>query len=340
MKKRNLAIGLGGAVGAAIAVKMLTRAKGVEWDDVAEYIPHSENSHFTNIDGARVHYQEFGDATKPTILLIHGYTSSTYVWKTTAPLLAGNDFHIIAIDLLGFGYSEKPTSFDYSIESQARMVSRFMNVLGIGRATVIGSSYGGAVAATLALDYPERVEKLVLVNAVCNDDVKNHPVLRLASVRGIGELLTPFVADSKLYLRRRMKATLAPSNHHLIDNERLDNVLRPLMAADAHHSLLATSRNWHAARIERDAGLINQPTLIIWGEDDKIIPISNGHKLHDSILHSRFVVLKDCGHVPQEEKSELFTELVTEFCHDRKGKLVPRSNEQLTIGNSAIETSS
>ena len=333
MKKRNLAIGLGGAVGAAIVVKMLTRAKGVDWNDVAEHVPHSENSHFTHVDGASVHFQEFGDPAKPTIILIHGYTASTYVWKTTAPLLASNDFHVIAIDLLGFGYSEKPGWFDYSIESQARMVSRFMNRVGIGRATVIGSSYGGAVAATLALDYPERVEKLVLVDAVCNDELKNHPILRLASVRGLGEVLTPFFVDSKLYLRRRMRGTLAPVNHHLIDDERIDSILRPLMAADAHHALLATSRNWNACRIERDAEMINQPTLIIWGEDDKVIPIRNGYKLHESILHSRFVVLKDCGHVPQEEKSELFTELVTEFCHDRKGRIEARPGNEMRLEN-------
>ncbi len=321
MKKRSLAIGIVGAVGAAVAAKMLTRSKGVIWDDVSTHVPHSENSHFASVDGASIHYQEFGDPAKPTLLLIHGYTASAYVWNTTAPAFAEQGFHVIAVDLLGFGYSEKPYWFDYSIESQARMISRFMNRLGIGRATVVGSSYGGAVAATLALDYPERVEKLVLVNAVCNDDLKNHPVLRLASIRGVGEVITPFLADSKTYLRYRMHGTLAKANHHLITKERISSVHRPLKAADAHHSLLATSRNWRAKRIEHDAHLINQPTLIIWGEQDNVIPIRSGLMLHDSILNSRLVVLKDCGHVPHEEKSEIFTELVTEFCRDKKGRI-------------------
>src|SRR5215213_10351204 len=186
MKKRNLALAVGGAVGAAVAVKTLTRAKSVVWDDVVSLIPHAENSHFVSVDGAHVHYQEFGDPSKPTIVLIHGYTASLYVWKTTAPMLADAGFHVIALDLLGFGYSDKPSWFDYAISSQARIVARFMNRLGIGRATIVGSSYGGAVAATLALDYPERVEKLVLVDAVCNDDVKNTPVLRLANLPGVG----------------------------------------------------------------------------------------------------------------------------------------------------------
>ena len=233
-------------------------------------------------------------------------------------MLADKGFRVIAVDLVGFGWSEKPSWFDYSIQSQARMISRFMNRLGIGRACIVGNSYGGAVALNLTLDYPETVEKLVLVDSVTNDLPKNHPILKLVSFRGIGEILTPFIADSKFFLRQRMHNTLAKANHHLINEERMNAIRRPLNAADGHHSLLATSRNWNAKRIENDAHLINQPTLIIWGEEDTVIPIKCGHKLHSEILNSRFVVLKDCGHVPPEEKSELFTELVIEFCRNHK----------------------
>src|SRR4030095_485612 len=216
MKKRNIVFGLAGAVGAAVAVKMLTRAKSVNWDDVATLIPHAENSHFVSVDGARVHFQEFGDASKPTILLIHGYTASLYVWKTVAPMIAEAGFHVIAVALLGFGYSERPSWFDYAITSQARMIARFMNRIGIGRATVLGSSYGGAVAATLALDYPERFSKLVLADTVANDNLKNHPILKLAAIPGIGEAITPFLADSRVFQRYRMRGTLARANHDLI----------------------------------------------------------------------------------------------------------------------------
>ena len=331
MKKRNLALAFGGAIGAAVAVKLLTRADSVNWDDVSDRVAHSERSHFITVDGARVHYQEFGDASKPPIILIHGYTASVYVWKTTAPMLAGNGFHVIAVDLLGFGYSEKPSWFDYSIQAQARMISRFMNRLGIGRATVVGNSYGGAVALNLTLDYPERVEKLVLVDSVCNDEPKNHPILKLAKIRGIGEIITPFLIDSKTFLRSRMIGTLAKANHHLITGERIDSIRRPLIAADGHRSVLATSRNWDANHLEQDAHLINQPTLIIWGDQDKVIPIRHGYKLHEEILNSRFVILKDCGHVPPEEKTEIFTELVSEFCRDKKGRIGAKEGDQVRL---------
>jgi pimeloyl-ACP methyl ester carboxylesterase len=128
-----------------------------------------------------------------------------------------------------------------------------------------------------------------------------------------------------------MRGTLAPANHDLITDERVEGILRPLTAADAHHALLATSRAWSAERIRDDAHLINQPTLIIWGEDDRVIPVDDGHVLHRSILHSRFVILKDCGHVPQEEKSDIFVELVIEFCRDRKGHIAARESGELYV---------
>lgn len=331
MKKRDLALAFGGAVGAAVAVKMLTRAATVNWDDVADKVAHSDHSHFINVDGVRMHYQEFGDAAKPPMILIHGYTASVYVWKTVAPMLADNGFRVIAVDLVGFGWSEKPASFEYSIQAQARMISRFMSTLGIGRATIVGNSYGGAVALNLTLDYPEMVEKLVVVDSVTNDTPKDHPILKVVAFRGVGEILTPFIVDSKLFMRARMHSTLAPANHHLITEERMNAIRRPLVAADGHHSLLATSRNWKAKRIEQDAHLINQPTLIIWGDQDKVIPIKCGHTLHKEILNSRFVVLKDCGHVPPEEKSELFTDLVSEFCRDKKGKIKVKDSEDMVM---------
>ncbi len=333
MKLRNIALGLTGAIGAAVAVKMLTRAATVSWDDVSDIVEHSENSRFVSVDGARVHFQEFGNAGDPPLILIHGYTASTYVWRSVAPMLADAGFHIIAVDLLGFGFSEKPRWFDYSIDSQARMVARFMDRIGIGRAIVVGSSYGGAVAATLALDYSERVEKLVLVDAVANDRVKNHPILRICSVPGVGEAIAPFLADTKAFHRHRMRKTLSPANHDLITQDRVESIARPIAAADAHHSLLATSRNWHANRITYDAHLINQPTLIIWGEEDKVIPLTDGHTLHNRILHSRLVILKNCGHVPMEERSHLFAELVTEFSRDRKGRMTDSHGDEARLEN-------
>ncbi|MCA1590439.1 MAG: alpha/beta hydrolase [Acidobacteria bacterium] len=202
MKIRNIVLSLTGAIGTVVALKLVTRAKTVEWDAAVDRNPHSVNSRFISVDGARVHFQEFGDQAEPTLILIHGYTASAYVWNTSAPILAENGFHVIAVDLLGFGYSQKPASFDYSIASQARVIARFMNRLCIGRATLVGSSYGGAVAASVALDYPERVEKLVLADAVINDDLLSH--------------LNPVSRRGHHAVSRQLEGVYAPPNAHCV----------------------------------------------------------------------------------------------------------------------------
>ena len=331
MQKKHLAFGIGGAIGGAIAVKLLTRPSTVKFEEVADSIAHSENSKFIDVDGVEIHYQEFGDANDPTLILVHGYTASTYVWKSVAPKFAEEGFHVIAVDLVGFGFSEKPAWFDYRIASQARMISRFMNRLGIGKATLVGSSFGGAVCSWLTLDNPERVEKLVLVGSVINDAPSRNAIFKFLSVPGIGESISPFLIDSKAFLKFRMHGTLDKTKHELITQDRIDSVMRPLRAADAHNSLLTTARNWDANRIEEDAYLIEQPTLLIWGENDAVIPVKHGEKLYDSIINSRFVVLKDCGHVPPEETPELFAELVTEFCNDSKGHIEAKDSETMEL---------
>lgn len=331
MEKKHLAFGIGATVGATVAWKLATRPRTVKWEDVVDELHHVENSNFLDVDGFSVHYQEFGDPKNPKMILIHGFIASTYVWKTVAPILAGHGFHVIAVDLLGFGFSEKPAWFEYTIASQSRMILGFMNRFGIGKVTLVGSSYGGAVSAWFALDYPERVEKLVLVSAVINNKPKYNPVFRVLLVPGIGEVLSPFLIDSAAFLKHRMQSTLDKTNHHLITRNRLDSILRPLKAADAHNALLTTARNWDADRIEEDAHLIDHPTLLIWGENDRVIPKVNGDILYDSILNSRLVVFKKCGHIPPEENPQLFTALVTEFCEDVKGRIEKTESEDMIL---------
>lgn len=314
MKKKYIAAGIGTAIGAVIAWKFATRAETVRWEQVAGDMHHAGNSSFAEVDGLRVHYQEFGEENKPVMILIHGYSASTFTWKSAAPLLAEEGFRVIAVDMVGFGFSSKPGWFDYTIQSQARIMERFMDRLGIGSAILVGSSYGGAVAATLTLDHPERVEKLVLVDAVSNDEAMDHPLIHLVRTPVVGEVLGAFLVDSKAFVRHRMRTSMAKGNHHLVTEARVRGIHRPLNAADGHNSMLYSVRNWQAQRIEHDAHLIKQPVLLVWGEEDIVIPPHNARNLHRLIPQSRLVMFKKCGHVPQEECTEDFVRVVSEFC--------------------------
>jgi pimeloyl-ACP methyl ester carboxylesterase len=109
---------------------------------------------------------------------------------------------VIAVDLLGYGYSGKPRRGEYTIESQASMIVGLLERLGIERTSIVGSSYGGAVAATCALDFPNRVEKLVLVGAVTNNDPTKYLLLRLFGLPVVGDVVSPLLIGSRALLRR------------------------------------------------------------------------------------------------------------------------------------------
>ncbi|HZH90484.1 MAG TPA: alpha/beta hydrolase [Pyrinomonadaceae bacterium] len=315
MKKRYWIGGAATAVaGGALALKLLTRPQDVEWGEHRERLHHAERSRFVEVEGVRVHYQEAGDARAPALLLIHGFCASNFVWNDALVPLAEAGFRVVAPDLVGFGFSGKPEGGEYTIEAQARILVGVLDALGIGRATLVGSSYGGAVAAVCALDYAARVERLVLVGAVSNDEITRRPLLRLAATPVMGELLAPVLLDARRFVKNRLRTTYAAGNGYMIDNARVAAHQRPLRAAATHRAILRTLRNWRAARIELEAARITQPTLLVWGAHDRDVPLGYGRRLHELIAHSRLYIFPDCGHLPQEERPPEFVSLVARFC--------------------------
>ncbi|HEV2912733.1 MAG TPA: alpha/beta hydrolase [Pyrinomonadaceae bacterium] len=314
MKKRYLIAGASGLAGGALAVRLLMRPRDVDWAEHREHLHHAERSRFADVGGVRVHYQEAGPKDAPPVLLIHGFCASNLVWSDVLLPIAGAGLRVIAPDLVGFGFSEKPRDGEYTIDAQARMITGLMDELGIERATLVGSSYGGAVAATCALDAPDRVERLVLVDAVTNDEAKQQPLLRLAALPLMGDLISPLLADSYRLMRRRAKKLYAVSNAQLFDRQRAEAHHRPLRASATQRAVLRTLRRWRASRIEAEAHRIKKPTLLVWGEDDADIPLRHGLRLHELMPDARLIVFRRCGHLPQEEYPREFAKLVADFC--------------------------
>ena len=313
MKKRYLLAGALGIVAGAVAAKLLTRPRDVSWPESINLVYHAEHSWFTIVDGVRIHYQEAGDEKAPPLILIHGFISSNLVWNEVFLPLAKAGFRVIAPDLPGYGYSDKPRDGEYTIAAQARAVLGLMDRLGIEKATIVGASYGGAVAAMLALDCPERVARLVLVGAVSNDEPKKKLLLRLASVPILGDIATPLFLGSRWILRKRTEEVYRRLGYPL-DERKLEARHHLLKTSNTHRAMIRTVRRWSANRISRDAHLIRQPTMLVWGEEDTHIPISNAFKLRDAIPNSRLIVFRRCGHLPPTEYPEKFVEVVAEFC--------------------------
>ena len=313
MKKRYWIAGISAVAASGVAAKLLLRPHDVEWEKNREIIFHADRSRFVEVDGVPVHYQEAGDSNSPPMILIHGFASSNLVWSKVLLRLADAGFRVIAPDLLGFGYSGKPRHLDYTITSQAAMVVSLMKQLGIERTVLVGSSYGGAVAATIALDHPTLVEKLVLVGAVTNNKPTRYMLMRLFGSPVIGDILSPLLASSLTLLRRRMKRVY-DRHSWVLDERRVQARHLPLRTRGTHRAIIRTVRHWDADRVSRDAHLITQPSLVLWGENDREVPLRDGERLHQEIPNSRLIVFRECGHIPHEEYPERFMEVVTGFC--------------------------
>jgi pimeloyl-ACP methyl ester carboxylesterase len=310
MKKRYW---IAGAATLAVVSKLLMRPRDADWVRNRHVIFHSDHSRFVDVDGIRVHYQEAGEPNAPALLLIHGFASSTLVWSKVFLPLAEAGFRVIAVDMLGYGYSGKPRNGEYTIAGQTKILIGLLDRLGIKRATLVGSSYGGAVAVTCALDHQQRVDRLVLIGAVNNNRPLNYKLMRIFGSPVFGDVVSPLLLGSRSLLRRRMKRVY-DRHAWVLDERRVDARHLPLRAAGTQRAIIRTVRCWDAERISRDAHLIRQPVLLLWGENDREIPLADGERLHEEIPGSRLIVFLNCGHIPHEEYPEAFTKVVADFC--------------------------
>lgn len=254
-----------------------------------------------SVFAAKINYVEFGDAAKPTVILLHGLGGSSANWTTNTAALSQN-YHVIALDQIGFGKSDKPL-LKYRVGTYVDFLDKFMSELKIEKASLVGNSMGGWVAGLMAIKYPKRVEKIVLADAA--------------------GIMPPSINDADLYqlnnstrdeIRANLKRIFA--NPFLQNNEALvDQFLTARVASNDGYTI-----NSLIESIKRKEDFLNdrlneikQPTLIIWGKQDGLLPLADASTFHKGIAGSELVIFDACAHLPQFEKAEDFNKTVLAF---------------------------
>jgi len=262
---------------------------------------------FADIDGLRVRYVRRGQG--PPLVLLHGFGSSVYTWAAVIPALA-RDHDVVALDLPVFGGSDVPAEPVPSL--YPGIVLGLLDELGIPRATLVGNSLGGAVAVVLAARHPERVRRLVLIDAAAfNLD----PARRPAILRMLGSRTVIAAVDSLPVHRFLVTLALRQVFHDpaRVTPEKIEEYLAPLSRpgiATALHSLMVHESGAGLPALVKE---VRVPTLIVWGRDDRWIPVADADLFAAAIPGSRKVVLENCGHVPQEERPAEVVHLLQEF---------------------------
>jgi pimeloyl-ACP methyl ester carboxylesterase len=233
------------------------------------------------LGGYRVYYNEAGPKDGRPLVLIHGLGGSTLDWAPVIPTYAKAGFHVYAIDLLGFGKTEKP-DIDYSITQQVQMIEEFFEDRGIQQADVIGWSMGGWVSLLFTLDHPERVKRLVV-----NDSAGIH----FHSDYG-PYVFTTYTPDGVDLLFRLLEPKAKPAPRFVIrDMVRIMKSNSMVM----HRAL--DSMVGGKDLLDGKLGRIQQPVLILWGADDNLIPVATGREMARDIPQADLVIFDGCGHL-------------------------------------------
>ncbi|HEX6739922.1 MAG TPA: alpha/beta fold hydrolase [Vicinamibacteria bacterium] len=252
---------------------------------------------FAEVNGLRLRYLRAGAG--PPLVLLHGFASSIYSWAEVLPALA-RDHDVVAMDLPGFGGSAlRP---DLTADDLVAAVPALMDQLGLARARLVGHSLGGAVAATVSVRHPERVQGLVLVDAAgFNFASADRPwLLRLLAS-------PPGALFEVLPVRRRVVALGLRQVFHddsRVTPERVDEYTAPLLRPGTVKALRSILHSPDTLGLPQSLGRIRQPTLVVWGADDTWIPLSDAARFVAAIPGSRQVVIPACGHLPQEEQPQ------------------------------------
>jgi pimeloyl-ACP methyl ester carboxylesterase len=269
--------------------------------------PPGPGARDTVVSGVRWRSREVAGRGDTTVVFVHGLLASSATWREVlGPAAAGRP--AIAVDLPGFGCSDRPWPFDYTVKGLAAAVLAYLDFRGVGRVVLIGNSLGGSIAMLIAAEHPERVEALVLVAPATPEAPIPWP-LRAMRGRGLGEiaLLLSNRWSVAFGLRHRLYARAAN-----VSREAIDDAWFPLTVPGTRRAALAAIRS----NPRRHRGLekrIRAPTLILWGAEDRLLPTRGADGVASRITGSRLVILPDAGHLPQREVPDAFSRVVAGF---------------------------
>jgi pimeloyl-ACP methyl ester carboxylesterase len=270
---------------------------------------------FLELHGDRVAYRDAGSGDE-VLLLIHGMAGSSETWRSVIPQLSKR-YRVIAPDLLGHGHSAKPRG-DYSLGAFAVWLRDLLDELGVSRASIVGQSLGGGVAMQFVYQHPDYCRRLVLISSGgLGQDVGW--TLRLLSAPG-AELLLPVIAPSPVVkVGNKIRGWLAARSIQSPRGAEMWSAYSSLTDAQTRQAFLRTLRSVVDYRGQAVSALnrlhltSELPAMVIWGDQDHIIPVEHGYALGDARPGCRLEVLPGVGHFPHVEKPNDVVELIADF---------------------------
>lgn len=258
-----------------------------------------------------IYYEKYSNEKiqdAPIIVLIHGFLSSSFSFRKLIPYLHEN-FTLYSLDLPGFGESEKSRTFQYSLKNYGQLVVDFINEMRLGKVHIVGHSMGGQVGLHAIKIAPDKISKLVGLG--CSAYIKRAGgVLR-------SFCYMPFFSVGVRYwvqrkdIRNNLLEVVYDAN--LIDEEMITGYRKQLLDKKFYMSLIRLVRGREGDLSSEELLKINHPCLLIWGKEDKVIPVTLGHRLHSDLPNSTLKIYEKAGHLLPEEIPEKINKDICEF---------------------------
>jgi pimeloyl-ACP methyl ester carboxylesterase len=259
-----------------------------------------------------MHVERYGHGGAPVVLL-HGFGTSSFVWRNVAPEIALANRTAFAIDLFGYGESDRPFDADFGIASQAELVDRALTALRLPKATIVGLDLGGAVALRLAASRPERVERLFLVNPIALDEIPAEDITTLQrNTARFAFRVSRGILGVAPILGELLRRSVADESH--MPDKLVARYLAPYVGEEGLNHLLLLARSVEDEDMEDvELGSLPQPVQIVWGDQDPWVTPKFADRLADTIPGSRLVHLPGVGRLIPEEAPETLVSLLLEF---------------------------
>ena len=261
---------------------------------------------FITVDGTRLRIIDSGVGTP--VVFLHGFGASMYSWRKTLPAVVGAGYRVVAFDNRGFGFSDRP-AHGYHNRQLAHIVIALLDSLHITSAVIVGHSMGGAIAAEVALAAPERVRGLVLIDAA-GYGIRWPGVLKMARFPFIGAFAT--MLRSRWMTERMLRSIYADPAQ--VTEADVNQYYAPVAASDFGRALRGVLREFRFDSLGSGRlGAVQAPTLIMWGDMDRLISLQYGSRMARDVPRSAFVVLTRTGHAAPEENPAEVNRVLLEF---------------------------
>jgi pimeloyl-ACP methyl ester carboxylesterase len=264
-----------------------------------------------------MHVERFGHGGL-AVILIHGFGTSSFLWRNVAPAITEAGHTAYAIDLFGHGESDRPFDADFGIAAQAEYLDAAMTALRVARGIIVGVDIGGDVALRLAATRPERVEKLVLVNTPAFDEIPGKDITQMQrSTAKFAFRTTRGILGAAPLVEGVLKGSVSDPDTYM-PVKLIARYLAPFVGKDGVNHLLALASSVHGDDMEDvDLKTIHVPALVIWGERDEWLDARIGERLVNALPDGRIVRLPGVARLVPEENPERMSELILEFLKKR-----------------------